>query len=109
MTEEVPIPLPRLTEREKLIISRLNPNQRQAIDKALMGAVTQRWSKVAMVVARAMRRSTHVSGVPDTFYGLRVGALVKAKRIEAQGRVEFMRFSEVRLWPAKSQEVHRVA
>ena len=68
----------------------MSQQQRQAIDESLLAEVTERWRKVAMVVARAMDRPSHVHGVPDPFYGQRMCALVQ------EGRVEYMRFSEVR-------------
>ena len=97
MTNEIPQPLPPLTAVESAVVSRLSAEQRRAIDAALLAEVTTRWRKVAMVVACAMNQPSHVAGVPDAFYGGRVCALVDEGRIEAQGNVEYMRFSEVRL------------
>ena len=80
----------------------MSDEQRHAIDAALLAEVTPRWRKVAMVISCAMQQPSHVLGVPDTFYGQRVAALVNAGRIEAQGNVEYLRFSEVRLFPSES-------
>ena len=109
MTKETPQPLPALTAEERAFVSRLTPQQLQAMDEALLSEVTERWRKVAMVVARAMDRPSHVQGVPDTFYGLRMCALVDGGRVEAQGNVAYMRFSEVRLWPSGSHDGSRGA
>ena len=100
MANEIPKPLPPLTAEERAIVSRLTEDQRQAIDAALLAEVAAHWRKVAMVVARAMDRATHVPGLPDTYYGQRIRALVGERRIEAQGDVEYMRSSEVRLFEA---------
>ena len=100
MANEIPQPLPPLTAEERAVVSRLTESQRQAIDAALLAEVLPRWRKVAMVVACAMYRPTHVPGLPDTYYGQRISALVDEGRIEAQGNVEYMRFSEVRLFAA---------
>jgi hypothetical protein len=105
MTKEIPQPLGPVTPEERAAASRLSDQQRRAIDAALLAEVTPRWRKVALVVARAMSQPSHVVGVPDTFYGRRVCALVEAGRIEARGNVEYMRFSEVRLLPSEKDEV----
>jgi len=44
-----------------------------------------------------MNESTHVPGIPDIYYANRVRALVEAGRLESQGNLDYMRFSEVRL------------
>jgi hypothetical protein len=100
MTQEIPQPLPALTPEESALISQLSQQQLRAIDELLLVELTERWTKVAMVVARAMDRPSHVHGVPDTFYGQRMRALVEEGRVEARGNVEYMRFSEVRRWPS---------
>ena len=109
MTQEIPQPLPPLTAEERALVSQLSPQQLQSIDEALLAGVTERWRKVAMVVGLAIGRPSHVRGVPDTFYGQRMCVLVKEGRVEAQGNVEYMRFSEVRHWPPGSANAPRGA
>ena len=104
MTRELPQPLPPLTPEERARVSRLTRQQLLAIDEALLAEVRPRWRKVAMVVACAMGRPSHIKGIPDTFYGQRMCALVAEGRIEAQGNVEYMRFSEVRLLSSGTEQ-----
>src|SRR5690606_27190171 len=109
MNQEIPQPLPPLTPEERALVSQLSQQQRQAIDESLLAEVTERWRKVAMVVARAMDRPSHVHGVPDTFYGQRMCAFVEEGRVEARGNVEYMRFSEVRRSSSASPDASRGA
>jgi hypothetical protein len=50
-----------------------------------------------MVVAMTMQAADLPSGIPYTFYALRTKTLVAQGRLESQGNLEFIRFSEVRL------------
>jgi hypothetical protein len=109
MTKEIPQPPPSLTAEERALVSQLSPQQLQAVDEALLAEVTERWRKVAMVVGLAIGRPSHIRGVPDTFYGQRMCALVQEGRVEAQGNVEYMRFSEVGRWPPERPNASRGA
>ena len=42
-------------------------------------------------------RPERLAGIPDRFYAMRVRALVEAGVLEAQGNLQRMRFSEVRI------------
>ena len=64
------------------------------IDQALMSAVSQRWSKAAMVIARAMAQ---LSDVDDISFQQRLKFLAMQGRIEASGDLAQIRHSEVRL------------
>lgn len=107
MTNEIPQPLPPLMPEEQAIVLGLTDDQRLAIDAALLAEVLPRWRKVAIVVALAMERPSHVRGVPDTFYGQRVLAFVSEGLVEARGNVEYMRFSEVRSLPLEGDNTLR--
>ena len=53
-----------------------------------------------MVVGLTMSSlQSHVPGLPDVFYGMRVRKLVEDGLLESQGNLARMRFSEVRLPP----------
>jgi Protein of unknown function len=97
VTHEIPQPLPPLTPDERALVLRLGERELVAIDEALLAAAGPRWRKVAMLVARAMDSPSYVRGIPDTFYGQRVCKLVQEGRLEGQGNVEYIHFSEVRL------------
>jgi hypothetical protein len=76
----------------------------QAIDAALLGDCAVSWRKVARVVGTAMRAlQDSQPDIPAGYYAQRVALLVSAGRLESQGNLEYMRFSEVRLpLPARS-------
>ena len=98
MQEETPIPDPPLSPEEEAKVAQLTEKEIKAIDEALMSNVQPRWRKVAMIVGLTMSHlENRVRGIPDLFYAQRVRKLVEAGRLESQGNLAYMRFSEVRL------------
>jgi hypothetical protein len=80
------------------LIASLRPRQIEAIDAALLHAADRNWRKVAFVVGTAMGDlSGRISGIPDVFYAQRVALLVSQGRLEFQGNLSRMRYSEVRI------------
>ena len=70
----------------------------QAIDYLLLSHAHAKWRKVAMIVALTMTDPENRNrGIPDLFYAQRVRKLVEEGRLESQGNLQEMRFSEVRL------------
>lgn len=69
----------------------------EKIDAALLSQVPNRWRKVAMVVSLAMEvlKDQHL-GIPDLYYAQRVTLLVERGKLQAQGDLSRMRYSEVR-------------
>lgn len=63
-------------------------------DKILLAAITERWSKAAMVVARAM---SQLPGHDDISLQQRLAALAERGQIEVAGDLSQLRHSEVRL------------
>ncbi len=86
-----------LSSEELERIAALTPEQIQAIDAALLQRADPRWRKVALLVATAMNGSSHIPGIPDTYYARRIQDLVANGTLEAQGDLSRMRHSEVRL------------
>lgn len=87
-----------LDENALKLIAALQPEQMQAIDAALMHAADRQWRKVALVVGTMMDSVTdRTLGIPDVFYAQRVAALVAHGRLESQGDLARMRYSEVRI------------
>lgn len=79
-------------------VDRLTPAVIQRIDDALLADCASTWRKVARIVGTAMMQlSKELPDVPDGFYGTRVIALVNEGRLESQGNLDYMRYSEVRL------------
>jgi Protein of unknown function len=101
--DEVPVPDPPLTPQQQARVDRLSAAQLAAIDDALLKDACDRWRKVARIVGSACGAlEAQIPGVPDLFYAHRVRHLVASGRLESQGNLAVMRFSEVRL--PRSQE-----
>jgi hypothetical protein len=77
----------------------LTPAQLDAIDRELLRASDVQWRKVARVVGTVMFGDWpgKPQGLADVFYAKRVASLVEAGKLQAQGDLGRMRFSEVRL------------
>ena len=84
------------------LIAALRPEQIQAIDAAILNVASHSWRKVAFIVGTVMGNlPNRVHGIPDVFYAQRVAALVSQGRLESQGNLSHMRYSEVRIPVAK--------
>ena len=69
-----------------------------AIDAELLSHARPRSRKVAMLVGMAMGNpDVRVPGLPDLFYAQRVRELVAKGHLVAEGNLDFMCYSEVRL------------
>jgi hypothetical protein len=72
------------------------------IDSAILVAVGEHWTKIAMVIAKVVDAVSHDLPPGDEGYEVisrRIEALVHDGRLLAQGDTENWRFSEVRLKP----------
>jgi hypothetical protein len=79
-------------------IGTLAPSELEEIDGALRAAASEHFQKLALLVATAMTKlPERFASIPDVFYAQRVIRLVKLGQLEAQGDLERMRYSEVRL------------
>ena len=97
-TDDVGPPDGPLSAEQQAIASLLSPEFVARIDAALLGHARPHWRKVAMVVGLTMRDSSlRIPGLPDIFYAQRVKDLVSRGLLVADGNLEFMRYSEVRL------------
>lgn len=95
--DEIPIPNPPLSPREAALFAQLSAQDLEAIDEAVLSCVRDDWRKVAMVVSLSMERlGGQYPGFSDVFYAERVRALADSGRLEGQGNLSYMRFSEVR-------------
>lgn len=85
-----------LSEQE--LVSQLTTEQIASIDNALLAECAPNWRKVARVVGGALQQvAERIRDVPVGYVAQRVRSLVDAGHIEAQGNLEYMRFSEIRL------------
>jgi len=98
MHKEVPIPTPPLSAEELAAFERLTPEEVAAIDDAILSCALPHWRKVAMVVVRAHEKlAKRFPQFSHVVYAERVRALAEEGRLESQGNLSYMRFSEVRL------------
>lgn len=93
-----PIPDTHLEGAELEIVSRLTASDLEVIDRTLVAGSTSSWRKVPRVIGGAMvDLNSQLPGIPIGFYAQRVAALVQRGALLAQGNLEFIRLSEVRL------------
>lgn len=98
MNEEVPIPNPPLSASETVAFARLSPKDISIIDDTVLSCVLPGWRKVAMVVIMAEEKlKAKFPEFSDVFYVERIRVLEEQGRVQSQGDLLFMRFSELRL------------
>jgi hypothetical protein len=94
-------PDPPLTKEQVALVKKLNETDIKRIDKALLSNACEFWRKVAHVVGTTMMElPERVKGIPDIYYAQRIRHLVEEGKLESQGNLAYMRYSEVRL-PSK--------
>ncbi len=95
------VPDPPLTKEQIEFVNKLNEIDIKRIDKALLSNTCKYWRKVARVVGTTMLElSENIPGIPDVFYAQRIQHLVEEGKLESEGNLAYMRYSEVRL-PSK--------
>ena len=91
-------PDPPLSPEQARIAASLSPELVAAIDAELLSHARPRNRKVAMLVGMAMGNpNVRAPGLPDLYYAQRVRELVAKGHLVAEGNLNFMSFSEVRL------------
>ena len=96
--EETPEPDPPPTEEQQARIDELTSEHIRLIDEAILANASSQYRKVARVAGSAMQANDGlVPKVPDIFYAERVRNLVAEGKLESQGNLLYMEFSEVRL------------
>ena len=97
MSKEIPQTNPPLTTEEQSAVAKLTDTDLQVIDAAILANSSNRWLKVALVVARTEDAlSNRYPGLSHIFYAQRLIRLAEKGSLESQGNLEHMRFSEVR-------------
>jgi hypothetical protein len=95
------VPDPPLTKQQIELVNKLNEIDIKRIDKTLLSNACKNWRKVARVVGTTMLElSEHMPGIPDVYYAQRIQYLVNKGKLESEGNLAYMRYSEVRL-PSK--------
>lgn len=83
---------------EQVVVDRLTPGDTALIDKLLIAECVPSWQKGARIIGGALaQRRESLADVPLGYFAQRVKALVVEGRLEAQGNLDFIRSSEVRL------------
>ena len=87
-----------MTAEQTKVAASLSAELIDRIDARLLSLIVNRNRKVARIVGSAMMDETlRVPGLPDLFYRNRVKCLVKNGFVVADGDLDDMRYSEVRL------------
>jgi hypothetical protein len=98
-------PDPELTSEQQAFAANLNQAQLEIIDQFILSECIPNWYKVARIAGRAfLKFYDQYPILPDVFYSQRIYALVKAGKLESQGNLKRMRYSEVRLPSALTDE-----
>ncbi len=98
------VPDPPLTKEQIDLVKKLNETDIKKIDEVLLSNACQYWRKVARVVGTTMTElPERIPGIPDVYYSQRIQHLVEKGKLESQGNLAYMRYSEVRL-PSEENE-----
>ncbi len=90
-----------LDDEEERLAGQLSEAQIAVIDDALLADCESTWRKVARIVGDALDKlPDDLADVPVGFLARRAKALVEAGRLEAQGNLHYICFSEVRRPPS---------
>ena len=98
MASEVPIPNPPLSPEEASAFAQLGKEEAGRIDDAILSCATPHWQKVArMVILAEKKLSAKYPQFSYVLYAERIRLLAEQGRLDSQGNLAYMRFSEVRL------------
>ena len=87
-----------LDEEDEGIVSALGSADLSSIDNAIFAECATSWRKSARVVMGAMKMLDQtLPEVPVALYTRRIAALVQSGRLQSQGNLRHLRFSEVKL------------
>lgn len=90
-----------LDDEEERLAGQLSEAQIAIIDDGLLAGCESAWRKVSRIVGDALDKlPDDLADVPVGFLARRVNALVEAERLEAQGNLHYVCFSEVRRPPS---------
>ncbi len=88
-----------LSKAGQLIVDSLTEDDIRKVDNWLRSCITDRWQKVAMVVAGAILKSEEkeeLQEVPDVFFGMRIESMAKNGEILSRGNLKLMRYSDIK-------------
>ena len=91
-------PDPPMSPEQRAVAASLSSDMVAKIDAAILSHARTHERKVAMIVGLTMSDpSVRVPGLPDLYYAQRVKSLVEKGLLLAEGNLDYMRYSEVRL------------
>ena len=94
---------PPLDVEQSLRVSKLTQIELQEMDRVLLAQATNSFRKVARIAGMTIGvLGDRIPNVPDIYYAQRVQNLVALGKLESQGNLACMRFSEVRLPQGKA-------
>jgi hypothetical protein len=95
--QEFPISDPPPTPEEQQRIDRLTPQAVARIDQVLADRTSDRWQKMARIVALTMTEvDAEYPDIPYSHFADRLRVMVHAGALEYRGRLDTMRFCELR-------------
>ena len=98
MSAEEPIANPPLSAKERAAVEKLTDADFKVIDAAILASCSSGWLKVARVMVDTERSlAKDYPSLSYVFYTERLRWLVNGGRLESQGDLTYMRFSEVRI------------
>jgi hypothetical protein len=98
MSEEIPIGNPPLSPEEQAAVEKLTDTDLKTIDATILANCSAGWFKVAAVTWDTEKTLTSLyPALSYVFYTERLRWLVNEGRLESQGDLRHMRFSEVRI------------
>jgi hypothetical protein len=87
-----------LTPEQRERVAELTADELTMIDEAILRNCSDQFRKIARVVGSAMIENQEaIPHVPDIFYADRVRRFVVTGKLESKGRIDAMRFGEVKL------------
>jgi hypothetical protein len=96
--EEDPVADGPLSPKQQDRVAQLRDDELMAIDAAILRNCSTQFRKIARVVGYAIiELNATIPNVSDIFYADRVRHLIEDGELESQGRIDAMRFGEVKL------------
>lgn len=92
---EVPIEI-EFTKSDLEYFNKLSEAELNEIDSTIYSHTKERWQKIAMVIAKSLDLREKYPELNDVKLLVRVHHLINSNKLESEGNIKAMRFSEVR-------------
>ncbi len=94
-TMEVPVEI-EFTESDFNYFKKLSIAELELIDDFVYSHTQERWRKIAMVIAQSLKLKDQFPDIDETKLLLRIHHLINVGKLQSQGNIKAMRFSEVK-------------